>query len=62
MEVGKYIMQLGHAPSQVTEKAYFHLAKAFNTPFCLANAEEQACELFILRDKGAKKGLKKKKR
>jgi len=33
--------------AQVTEKAYFHLAKAFNTPSCLANAEEQACELFI---------------
>lgn len=44
---------------QVTEKAYFHLAKAFSTTLRLANAEEQACELFILRDKGAKKGFKK---
>jgi len=44
---------------QVTEKAYFHLAKAFNTTLGLANAEEQTCELFIRRDKGAKKGFKK---
>lgn len=40
---------------QVTEKVYFHLTKAFNTTLGLANAEEQTCELFIHRDKGAKK-------
>lgn len=40
---------------QGTEEAYFHLPKAFNTTLHLANAEEQTCELFIRRDKGAKK-------
>lgn len=44
---------------RVTEKAYFHLAKAFNTTLGLANAEEQTCELFIHRVKGAKKVCKK---
>lgn len=42
---------------RVTEKAYFHLAKAFNTTLGLANAEEQTCELFIHRDKRCQKSL-----
>lgn len=44
---------------QVTEKAYLPLAKAFTTTLGLASAEEQTCELFIRRDRGAKKGFKK---
>lgn len=44
---------------QVTRKTYFHLTKAFNITLGLADAEEQTCELFIGRDRGAKKCFKK---
>lgn len=63
MKVYKYSTQLGYAPStSKVRKPTFTLQKHLTLPLGLANAEEQTCELFICRDKGAKRGLKKKKK